>query len=173
MNSKIRYSEYGRSVSFSSGKDGRIMIKIERTTVIDAPVEKVFAYITNPVHLPEIWPCLVKVNDVHQMPEGTGTTYKWIYKMAGTYFEGIAKIIEHIPNQHLVVEDEGGINAIRTTTLQPVGAGTKYTLRVEYAVPPSLLGNLNGGFIQRLNECETDVVLANLKAKMETEVLEV
>jgi hypothetical protein len=44
---------------------------------------------------------------------------------------------------------------------------------MDYALPPLLLGELDAGFIQRLNECEADVVLANLKAKMEAVVLKV
>jgi uncharacterized protein YndB with AHSA1/START domain len=149
------------------------MVKIERTTIINAPVERVFAYITNPANLPEIWPCLVEVNDVHQTLEGTGTTYTWVYKMAGEHFEGTAEITECIRNQYLVVKDFGGLDATRITTLQPANGGTSYTVRVEYVIPVSLLSELDGSFIQRLNECETDVVLANLKAKMEAEVLEV
>jgi uncharacterized protein YndB with AHSA1/START domain len=149
------------------------VVKIEKTVIINAPVEKVFAYMTNPANLPEIWPCLVEVNDLVQTREGTGTSYNWVYKMAGSHFEGTAEITELIPNQRLVVKDEGGIKAIRTTTLRPVNGGTKYTLQMEYTLPPSLLGELDPGFIQRLNECEADVVLANLKAKMEAEVLQV
>jgi uncharacterized membrane protein len=149
------------------------MVTIERTIFIDAPVERVFSYMTNPANLPEIWPCLVEVNDLHQTREGTGTTYNWVYKMAGAHFEGIAEIIEFIPNQRLAVKDEGGINAIRTITLQSVERGTYYTLQMDYALPPLLLGELDAGFIQRLNECEADVVLANLKAKMEAVVLKV
>lgn len=149
------------------------MVKIERTIIINAPVERVFAYMTDPANLPGIWPCLVEVSDLVQTREGTGTTYNWVYKMAGAHFEGTAKIIEFIPNQCLVVKDEGGINAIRTITLQLSEGRTKYTLQMEYVLPASLLGELDAGFIQRLNECEADVVLANLKAKMETEALEV
>lgn len=149
------------------------MVKIEKTVIIHAPVERIFAYMTNPANLTEIWPCLVEVKDLYQTQEGTGTTYNWVYKMAGSHFEGTAEITELIPNQRLVVRDEGGIKAIRTTTVQPADGGTKYTLQMEYVLPPSLLGELDPGFIQRLNECEADVVLANLKAKMEAEVLQV
>jgi uncharacterized protein YndB with AHSA1/START domain len=149
------------------------MVTIERTIIINAPVERVFAYMTNPANLPEIWPCLIEVNDLVQTREGTGTTYNWVYKMAGAHFEGTAKITELVPNHRLVVKDEGGIKAIRTTTVQPAEGRTKYTLQMEYVLPPSLLGELDAGFIQRLNECEADVVLANLKAKMEAEVLQV
>ena len=126
---------------------------------------------TDPANMAEIWPCLIEVYDVRKTPEGTGTTYKWVYKMAGEHFEGTAEITECIPNQRLVVEDHGGIEAVRTTILQPLNGGTKYTVLVEYIIPISLLSGLDGSFIRRLNECETDVVLANLKARMEAEAL--
>jgi uncharacterized protein YndB with AHSA1/START domain len=48
------------------------MAKMERTIHINAPVEKVFGYMTEPTNLPEIWPSLVEVKDVKQLPEGVG-----------------------------------------------------------------------------------------------------
>jgi hypothetical protein len=38
---------------------------------------------------------------------------------------------------------------------------------MEYTVPIPLLGKLAEAFIRRLNENEMDVVLSNLKARME------
>ena len=50
------------------------MAKIEKTITINAPVEKVFGYVSEPTNLPEIWPSLVEVTDVQPLPNG-GKSY--------------------------------------------------------------------------------------------------
>jgi hypothetical protein len=50
---------------------------------------------------------------------------------------------------------------------QPDGEGTKLTFDGEYKVPIPLLGKLAEGFIVKQNEHEAEVLLANLKARME------
>ncbi len=144
------------------------MAKIEKSIIIDAPVEKVFEFMVDPANLPEIWPSLVEVKDVKQTPEGVGSSYRWVYKMAGMRFEGETETIEYVPNQKVVVKDKGGIEATRTVTFQPENGGTKYTTSAEYTVPIPLLGKLAEAFILRQNEHEADMVLANLKDRMES-----
>lgn len=141
--------------------------KIERSIVINAPVEKVFTYLSDPSNLPEIWPSLVEVKDVKQLPEGVGSSYRWVYKMAGMRFEGTTEVTEYVANERMVVKDKGGIQATRTTTFQPKDGGTEYTTVVEYTVPIPLLGKLAEALILRQNEQEAGVFLANLKARME------
>ncbi len=63
------------------------MAKVKKTITIKAPAEKVFGFISEPTHLPEIWPSLVEVKDVKRLPNG-GTSNRWIYKMAGIRLEG-------------------------------------------------------------------------------------
>ena len=141
--------------------------KVERAITINAPVEKVFAYISNPANLPEIWPSLVEVKEVTQTPDGVGSTYRWVYKMAGIHFEGISETIEYIPNERLVISGKGGIDAKRISTFQPVEGGMKYSTVVEYTIPIPLLGKLAEAIIVKLNENEAKVILSNLKAVME------
>jgi len=50
----------------------------------------------------------------------------------------------------------------------PVDDGTKFTATTEYKVPIPLLGKLAESIIVKMNENEADVLLANLKARMET-----
>nr|MDQ3398096.1 SRPBCC family protein [Deinococcota bacterium] len=53
---------------------------LQRSTLIDAPVEKVFAYYSEPQNLPEIWPSLLEVRDVERTAAGWAKTFKWVYK---------------------------------------------------------------------------------------------
>jgi uncharacterized protein YndB with AHSA1/START domain len=44
--------------------------KVEKTIAINAPIEKVFAYVDEPANLLEVWPSLVDVKDVERLPSG-------------------------------------------------------------------------------------------------------
>ena len=141
------------------------MAKVERSITINAPVDKVFSYI-KPENLPEFWPSLVEVKDVQQLPNG-GHSNRWVYKMAGMRFEGTSEDVECVQNQRLVSKTKGGVESTQTWTFQPEAGGTRVTFTVEYTVPIPVLGKLAEAIIVRMNEHEGDIVMANLKARME------
>jgi uncharacterized membrane protein len=143
------------------------MAQIERTFLVDAPVEKVFTYCTNPSNLPEIWPSLLEVKDV-QLPAHVGSSYRWVYKLAGMRFEGTTEVIEYVANQRIALKDTGGIEAVRAYTFESKDGATNMSFSLRYTVPVPLLGRLVEALVVKLNENEADVFIANLKARMET-----
>jgi len=142
------------------------MTKTVKTINIKAPVEKVFDYISEPTNLPEIWPSLVEVKDVQKLPSG-GTRNRWVYKMAGILLEGTSEETEYVPNQRIVSKTKGGAESTQTWMFQPEAGGTKVTLEVEYTVPIPVLGKLAEAIIVKMNDHEGELILANLKARME------
>ena len=142
------------------------MAKAEKTISINAPVETVFGYLDEPTNLPEIWPSMVEVKDVQRLPNG-GASFQCVYKMAGVRFEFTSEDTEHVANQRTVSKTKGGIESTFIWMFQPEDDGTKLTAEVEYIVPIPLLGKLAEAFIIKQNERELELVLANLKARME------
>jgi len=142
------------------------MAKVEKTITINAPVEKVFGYVNEPTNLPEIWPSMVEAKDVQRLPNG-GNSFGWVYKMAGMRFEGTSEDTEVVANQRVVSKSKGGIESTITWTFQPEASGTKVTFEAEYTVPIPLLGKLAEAFIVKQNEHEAELLLANLKTRME------
>ena len=142
------------------------MATIKNSININAPVEKVFEDLT-PEHLPEVWPSLVEVNNIQELPNG-GFSWDWVYKMAGMRFTGSSEHTEVVPNERTVSLSTGGIDSTITWEYQPVDGGTKFTTTVEYKVPIPLLGKLAESIIVKMNENESNVLLANVKAMMET-----
>ena len=142
------------------------MAKLEKTITINAPVEKIFNYISQPTNLPEFWPSLVETSDVRELPNG-GHSNRWVYKMAGIRLEGTSEDVEYVTNQRLVSKTKGGVESTQTWMFQPEAGGTKVTFEVEYTVPIPVLGKLAEAIIVKMNEHEGDLVLANLKARME------
>jgi len=143
------------------------MVKITKSTIIHAPVEKVFNYQSDPTNLPEIWPSMVAIKNVRPSASG-GKDFDWVYKMAGMHFDGASETTEQIANQRLVTRSVKGIDSTFIWTYTSEESGTRLSLEVEYNVPIPLLGKLAEAFIVKQNEHEADVMLANLKDRMET-----
>ena len=144
------------------------MARLERSVTINAPVEKVFAYVCDDaMHTLDWMPSMVEVKDVVSTKEGVGSRYRWAYKMAGLRFEGENITTEYVPNQRLVEQSKGGISSTWTWTFAPEGEGTRLNLAIEYTVPVPVLGKLAEALVLRQNEREADLALANIKARME------
>ena len=147
-------------------KEGdRIMAKLERSITINAPVEKVFAYIENPMNELEWLPSTIEVKDVNG--QGVGTHSRFAYKIVGIRFEGESTITEHVPNKRLVTESKGGIVSTWTWTFQPHDNGTRLSVVVDYTIPIPVLGKIAEAFVLRQNEREADLAMANIKGRLE------
>ena len=142
------------------------MIKAGSSITINAPVKKIFDYISEPTNQPEIWPSLMEIKDVQRLPDGK-TKSRWVYKMAGIRLEGTSEGVESLANQRIVSKSKGGVESTQTWTFQPEAGGTKVTFEVEYTVPIPVLGKLAEAIIVKMNEHEGEVILANLKSRME------
>ena len=141
------------------------MATIESSITINAPVEKVFEY-SKPENLPEFWPSLVEVKNIKELPNG-GYSWDWVYKMAGMNFNGSSEHVEFVENERTVAQSTG-IESTITWTYEPVSGGTKMTALTEYKIPVPLLGKVAEAFIVKMNENESETILANLKARLET-----
>jgi carbon monoxide dehydrogenase subunit G len=142
------------------------MAEIKRSISINAPVEKVFAFIEDPVNFPEVWPSMMEIKDVEELPTG-GRKYNWVYKMLGVRLEGTTETAEYVANQRIVSKSTGGIETTFVWELLPEGEGTKLNVSMEYIVPVPVLGKLAEGLIVKLNEREADTLVANMKDMLE------
>ncbi|MGD9092837.1 MAG: SRPBCC family protein [Anaerolineales bacterium] len=142
------------------------MATVKNSITIDAPVEKVFEYVKQPENLPEFWPSMLEVSNIKELPTG-GYRFEWVYKMAGMRFKGASEVTEFIPNERTVTHTSGGIESTITWEYSPLESGTKVNITGEYKVPLPLVGKLAESFIVKQNEQESQVILANLKARME------
>ena len=142
------------------------MRKAVKSITIKSPVEKIFDYISEPTNLPEIWPSLMEIKDVQRLPDGN-INNRWVYKMAGMRFEGTSEGVEYVTNKRIVSKTKGGVESTQTWMFQSEGDETKVTIEMEYTIPIPLLGKLAEAIIFKMNEHEGEVLLSNLKARME------
>lgn len=142
------------------------MAKIKKFVSINAPLDRVFEYLTHPEHLPEIWPSMIEVSGVQRKADGSHS-FDWVYKMAGVHFNGHAETTEIETNKRVVVRNDKGIPSTFYWTYSGENGGTRVTLEVDYTLPGRVLDKLAEPFLHRVNEREAESMLENLKARME------
>lgn len=142
------------------------MAKFKKSIVISATAKNVFDFINASTSLVEVWPSMIEAKDVEPLPNG-GTRFRWAHKMAGMRFEGSSETTECIINERAVAQTKGGIDSTLTWICKPKDGGTKLVYEADYTVPIPLLGKLAEAIIVRQNEREGNVLLANIKERLE------
>lgn len=142
------------------------MPKISNTINISAPVEKVFAYVSDPMNALEWFVGMTEVKDV--TGSGVGQHYHWKYTMIGVPFQGETTLTEHVPNERTVSESKGGITSTFTFTFAPHETGTKLDLEIDYTIPVPVLGKLAEKLVFKRNQREAAMSMENIKERLET-----
>ena len=141
------------------------MAKVERSITINAPIEKVFSYITNPSNTPEWQSGAIEVRDI--TGQGVGQRFGWTYKIMGISFTGESEVIEYIASERYVSKSSGGIASTWTFAFKTEGGGTRLDLEVEYTIPVPVLGKFAERMVIRRSEREADFAVAALKDILE------
>lgn len=135
---------------------------------IDAPVEKVFDFVKDPVNFHELGqrhtPPL-EIKDVNQTAEGVGSYYGWVARSRGLRLEGFCVYTEFIPNRRITERSSLAADGDWTYLFEPEGSGTKLTTeshaRSLWRIPPFR------GLAERLHSRNAEQLLPELKARME------
>jgi uncharacterized protein YndB with AHSA1/START domain len=141
------------------------MPKINNSINISAPVEKVFAYLADPLSGPEWFVGTTEVTDV--TGSGVGQHYRWKYSMIGIPFHGETTVAEHVPNERRVVQSKGGVTSKFTFTFAPHEGGTKLDLELDYTIPVPVLGKLAEKAVFKRNQREAAMSMENIKQRLE------
>ena len=141
------------------------MAKVERSITINAPVEKVFNYINDPMNQPEWVPSTMEITDVSG--SGVGQRYRWTYKMAGVLLKGETTVTEHLPNERIVTQIQGGVTSTWILSFKTQDGGSIMELDIEYTIPIPVIGKIAEKIVLKRNEQEADLAMANVKEIME------
>lgn len=137
----------------------------KNSIVIDTPADKVFAYVDDPMAMPDWLPGLVEVRNV--IGVGEGQQEEWTYKLAGLLLRGQAIVVEHVPSQRSVHQTIGMGHGDVGYAVEPHEQGATLTLEIKYEIPIPVLGRLAEHVIMRRNAREFDLALMNIKETLE------
>lgn len=142
---------------------------VEQSIDINAPAEAVFDIVANqPERQAEWWPPIELQERVSPPPTEIGSVSRYVYNMMGVKIKGEHEVLEMTPNEYLLVKTTSGIDSSFEFIFQPIASGTRLTIRVDYKLPGSVLGQLlNKLVIEKKNEDDLREGLANLKALAE------
>ena len=145
------------------------MLFLKKSIVINAPAEKVFAYVTEPTTMPDWFPGGVEVRNV--MGSGEGQQYEWTHKYVGILLRGQTTVVEHVPNKRSVHQSIGTISSVWTFSVEPHEEGTTLTIEVEYNIPIPVLGKLAEPFVVKRDTRTLESALANIEEMLMSQVL--
>jgi uncharacterized membrane protein len=118
----------------------------------------------------EWWPPIELQERVTPPPTDLGSVSRYVYNMMGVKIKGEHEVLEMTPNQHLKVKTTSGIDSQFDWHFAPAPSGTSLTVRVDYTLPGSVLGQLlNRLAIEKKNEQDLEEGLRNLKQIVESE----
>jgi carbon monoxide dehydrogenase subunit G len=143
------------------------MVNSELSITIDAPPEKVFARISDPMKAMEDVPNIIEVKDI--TGQGVGMSYKLVYKMAGIRLSLDCTFVEYAPNERVTIQIKGAMNATQTFEVNSLNAGSQLLVTAEYEIPIPLVGKIAEVLLKKRNEREWEASLQNIKASIEAE----
>ncbi len=141
----------------------------KRSTHIDAPVEKVFAYVEDPHHF---FAAMAPMSgdrshftDVTMTPEGVGSTYEWSDRWFLFPIHGVTTRSDYVPNERIV--DHSSIGPTWTFTFEPDPMGTTLTLAFEASMRLPLVGKAVDALAWN-GDRDIDAMLAFYKREIES-----
>ncbi|GIK62647.1 MAG: hypothetical protein BroJett018_04410 [Chloroflexota bacterium] len=146
------------------------MPQVQQSIKIDAPVEKVFAFIAEqPERMVEWWPPIELQERLTPPPTQVGSRSRYQYNMMGIKVRGEHEVMQFIANQRLYIKTLTGLDCAFDFQFEtPDTNQTQLTVRIEYMLPASVLGRiLDKTLVERENLQNLEVGLTNLKRILE------
>lgn len=142
------------------------MVRVSKSTRIDAPREQVFEFLDVPENHATITPSLRDIRNVQALDNG-GKTLEYTYKMAGIGIDGRLVQTVHDRPARQVFALENGLSGELSYELRPDDDATVVTATADYEIPGRVLSAVAEPFVRRYNERELETVLENLRASIE------
>lgn len=144
------------------------MLRFEKSIVIDAPIERVFAYAVDPARQPEYITGTHEIKDIHRLPDGR-YTYTSVSKILGLHVDFMCEQVEVVPNERIVEKMRGG--GMEGTVIERVerlsDGKTRASFVSETTLHAGALAKFGEAFLTRYMDHGTTMALEALKEHIE------
>ncbi|MDQ0258754.1 uncharacterized protein YndB with AHSA1/START domain [Sinomonas atrocyanea] len=137
-----------------------------KTMEINAPVDTVFTFLSDPTRWMLAFPGDSEVTDVLITPDGVGTSAKWAAKIFGVHMSVTHEYREVVHNQRIVSKATAG--PVLTFSLAPQGAGTVLSVEQGLDIETPLVRVPLQALFTRWAEDDIEGLVANIKSLVET-----
>jgi carbon monoxide dehydrogenase subunit G len=108
------------------------MITLDLSTLVDRPQADIFAFLSNPLNLPQWQSMVASIEQVTPGAPHVGSKYKVAAEMMGRKIDGQMEITSlEPPNRFGFINQAGPMQVNITVTLKPAGTGAKISLHAE------------------------------------------
>ena len=144
------------------------MLTFEKSFVVNAPLEQVFTYTADPVHLPDYWVGVDAVKDIQRQANG-GYRFTGVVKMMGQRVESTTEEPEFVANDHITAKVRNPFEELTfTATFEQLEAGkTRISTVFEETFPAEIEAKIGTAALAVYNDQLLDLTAANLKACIE------
>ncbi len=144
------------------------MSKVAQSLEVNSSPDSVMDYIIDITNHPAFIGPLKSVTNIKGDVKKPGTTWDWVYSLAGVELAGKAETVRFIPGKEFVYKTTTGAKSTFTYRADSAGGKkTKLSLNVDYEVPVNALGKMKASVFEKLNDAEGKRVVENLKALLE------
>jgi len=144
------------------------MSRVAQSLEVNSSPDSVMDYIIDITNHPAFIGPLKSVTNIKGDVKKPGTTWDWVYSLAGVELAGKAETVRFIPGKEFVYKTTTGAKSTFTYRADSAGGKkTKLSLNVDYEVPINALGKMKASVFEKLNDAEGKRVVENLKALLE------
>lgn len=143
------------------------MPTIEESTDIRAPIETVFAAITDPRRATEWSSSVIEVTDIAPLPVQVGTAWRQRAGMAGSTVSLTCRVVVYRPPYEGALEISGDQRGRLTTLCAAKNGATHVTQTLDFASPGGLAGSMMAKVAQPIIKREMAQSLARVRAALE------
>lgn len=143
------------------------MASVEASTVIGAPIEKVYAFAKDVERFPQFMPDLESVAVLERLP--TGTVTEWVARVQGRRIRWVEEDVWD-DGRHVCTfrQRSGDFNKYEGAwRFEVTPEGTRTSLQVEFELDIPLAGALLSSLIKVLMRKNCESMLAALKGRLE------
>lgn len=146
------------------------MAQFEISTVINRPIEEVFAFASNYENNSQWISGVIEVKKTSEGPIGVGTTYSPVLTFLGRRIESETELTEYEPNRSFAEKSTSGPFPIENrTTFERVEGGTRVTFTT--VAEPGGFFKLAEPLLVRMVKRQFEANFATLKELMEAHAL--
>ena len=141
-------------------------MRYEQSIVVNAPADKVFAYVSDLTKLSEWGGFDNVVRPTSQGEVAVGSTYECDGKQFGKHTDNVT-VTEYVPSKRFVSETKGDTGHSRNTfELEEQGGATKVTKVLEF-IKPAITTRLAAPVLKKMAPSNLAKDLERIKAKIE------
>jgi uncharacterized protein YndB with AHSA1/START domain len=123
------------------------MGEISETVDIMAPIDRVFAALTDPRRGSDWNPAITGIDGITPGPTKPGTRWNQSTLIGGREIKLVCTITELQPPSYGVLEVSGEQRGTITTHLLAIDEGTRVTQTLKFVPPGGIFGQMAGGFL--------------------------